>query len=173
MNSALSRFFIHKTLPLSAVAILCLLPSCGGKDDLDGSYGYDYEDDTEDSETSPLVELTRDAEDGCLFVAVVDDRGTDLLQSATVSGTGSLVPSAVQLSKDGGATSTAGLIGSAIGEPGWTAKFTVDPLDGSPNGLVGTETDFDGTWSITLTVDDSKTCDDIKLPLTLELLAEE
>ena len=117
--------------------------------------------------------LSRDKEDDCLFTALVDDRGTAILQSAIVSGNGSVIPSGVQLSKDGGVASTAGLIGSAFGEPGWTARFTIDPLDGGPNGLVGTNADFDGTWSIVLTVDPPKTCADVEVPLTLELLAEE
>ena len=160
-------------LSLGLAALIGVSPSCCDKSK-DYGYDYGYDDDTEDTVSPETVTALRDAEDDCVFLAEVTGRGEAMLRSAIVSGPGSIVPSGVQMSKDGGEIATAGTISSAFGDDdGWTAVFAASTLDGSPNGPVGTETSFDGTWSITLTVASPGTCADIEEPLSLKLVADD
>lgn len=160
-------------LTLGLSALLVGTPSCcTDKSDYD-SYDYDYYEDDDDTASPETVTATRDPEDDCVFHVEVEGRGEAMLRSALVSGAGSVVPSSVQLVKGAGDVANAGTISGTLGgDDGWTAVFSASTLDGSPNGPVGSVTDFDGTWTITLTVEAPNTCADIEDPLSLKLVAD-
>jgi hypothetical protein len=172
----LQKLLTASVLPLSLAALLLAIPGCCDKGKGDEGYDdtYDYEDsDTEDTE-SGIITALRDSENDCLFHAEVDGRPTATLRSASVTGSGSLIPNSVTLSKDGGAVGTSTAITAGLGgSDGWTALFTVSGIGATSNGPVGTELDFNGTWDITLTMADGDSCADVPEPLGLELVEED
>ncbi|MHC4823202.1 MAG: hypothetical protein ACYTEP_04200 [Planctomycetota bacterium] len=161
---------------MGLAALLGSIPSCCDRDkgtsDYD-YYDYEYDDDTEDSAPPETVPAARDDVDDCVFTAVVEDRGTAMLDSATVSASSGPAPNGVQLSKEGGDVAISGTVLRSSDEPGWSATFSATTLTGTPNPPIGTEIELDGTWVITLTVDDSMTCADIATPLDLKLVTED
>jgi len=169
----LLKLLTTSALPLGLAATLLAIPGCCDKKGDEGYPGIDseYEDDTEDT---GAITASRDSEDDCLFLAEVDGRGTATLRSVVVTGSGGPTPTGASISKDGGTAGTANAISGSLDEgEGWTARFTVSGIGATTNGPVGTELSFDGTWSITLTMADGDSCEDVPEPLGFELIEED
>lgn len=166
----MNKLLTTALLPLSLATLLLATPSCSKKSDEVDEIDSEYED---TSDTGPIA-VERDEEDDCLFLTEVDGRGTATLRAALVTASGGPTPTALTLSKDGGEEATAGIITPSLDdEGGWIARITVSGIGATSNGPVGTELSFDGTWSMTLTMADGDSCEDVPGPLDLELIEED